>query len=504
MTERGTDLDTTDVAGGGRAVTVTDLLRIPARRWKVPVVGALLGLLAGVGYLLMPVSYGATAAVAVRPVVTDPFSYPGPGADRVVNMTVENALATGTEVIGAVATATGQDATAARAGLTVELPVGSQVLRFRYAAPSSQDAVAGANAAASAYLQLRRGTYQRQRDAMVTSYDESIAKVGAEREKVRKDLPKKSPDEAGTSPSVTAQLDRLRALDDQLGELTARRAETAAVDVTPGTVTRVAAPPVASSRDSAPLYVVVALLGGALAGAVAAFGLEAVDRRVRSAAEASAVSRLQLLGELRGRRLLRGRSHRPTDLRHVALAVLGQLGPLPHRRIVLLNAGRGELPATVATGLALALAELGSVVRWEDLTGDAPASRSRMLAAAARPGPDGARPAAPVRRGPAPVLVEERETDRVTATATVTRSVRIGAGQVWLEAPTPPDETMITVVWAGPSEGDDRGVRAALEAAAVVLVRRDATRVADLARLAGTLRLTGAGSLGVVLVSGHD
>jgi hypothetical protein len=82
--------------------------------------------------------------------------------------------------------------------------------------------------------------------------------------------------------------------------------------------------------------------------------------------------------------------------------------------------------------------------------------------------------------------------------------VRIGTGRVWLEAPADPDEAMITVVAAGPSERDDRGVRAALEAAAVVLVRRDHTRVADLARLAGTLRLTGAGSLGVVLVSGHD
>jgi hypothetical protein len=59
-------------------------------------------------------------------------------------------------------------------------------------------------------------------------------------------------------------------------------------------------------------------------------------------------------------------------------------------------------------------------------------------------------------------------------------------------------------VQAAPADRDDRGVRAAIEAAAVVLVRRDRTRVADLERLAGTLRITGARSLGVVLVSGHD
>jgi hypothetical protein len=499
MTERSTEMDSTDVVAGGRAVTLSDMIRIPLRRWKLPLIGAVLGLVAGVGYLLLPASFEGTAVVAVRPVVTDPFSYPGPGADRVVNMAVENGLATGTDVTAAVAEATGQSGTAARDGLNVELPTGTQVLRFTYRAPEASQAIAGANAAAAAYLRVRQGIYQRQRDAMVTSYDASIAKISAAQDKLRKGLPTKA--DTGTSPSATARLDQLRGLDDQLGQLTERRAETAAVDVTPGTVTRVAAPPAASNRDSSLLFAIVALLAGLLLGAVAAFGLESVDRRIRSGAEASAVSGLPILAALRGRRSRADRGYLAADLRYLALAILGQLGPIPHRRIVLLGARRGDLSGGVATGLALALAEQGNVVRWEDLTQDAAASRSRVLAAAT--GPSRETPASsqdpaetvqmplPV---PVPVLVGQREREKVA----------VGAGKVWLDAPPEPDDTMITVVQAAPADRDDRGVRAAIEAAAVVLVRRDRTRVADLERLAGTLRITGARSLGVVLVSGHD
>ena len=499
-----TGLDSTDVVGAGRTVTLADLIRIPARRWQLPLIGAVLGLLAGVGYLLMPAGYEATAVVAVRPVVTDPFSYPGPGADRVVNMTVENGLATGTEVVAAVTAATGQSLTAARDGLVVELPTGSQVLRFRYRAPNPGDALAGANAAADAYLRVRQGIYLRQRDLMVSSYDGSIAKVSAEQNKIRKGLPTENGDTGGTPPSVTAQLDQLRGLDDQLGELTARRAAAAAVDVTSGRVTRVAAPPVASSRDAGVLYAPVALLLGVLFGAVAAFGFEAVNRRVRSAAEAAAASRLPVLAELRGRRFRSDRARLEADLRYLGLAILGQLGPVPHRRIVLLSAKPGDLAPGAAAGLALALAQQGQLVSWEDLTTDAPASRRRVLAAATGPVHETPAPGdidEPVQRPrPVPVLTGTRLVD----SAAVTRWVPVGAGRVWLDAPPEPDETMITVVQAGPAERDDRGIRAALEAAAVVVVRRDRTRVVDLDRLAATLRLTGARSLGVVLVTGHD
>jgi len=495
MTER-TGMDGTDVVTGGRTVTITDLLRIPARRWRVPLAGALVGLLAGICYLLLPATYEGLAVVAVRPVVTDPFSYPGPGADRVVNMAVENGLATGSNVIAAVSAATGQSAEAARAGLIVELPTGTQVLRFRYRAPTATAALAGANAAATAYLHVRQGLYQGQRDAMVASYDASIAKITATQDKIRRSLPQGATTSNSQVPSVTAELDQLRGINDQLSQLTERRAETAAVDVTPGTITRVAAPPATSSRDLGVLYALIAVLGGVLLGAVAAYGIEAVDRRVRSGAEAAAASGLPILAELHHRRFRHDRVRAAADLRYLGLAILGQLGPVPHRQVVLLAPRAGDADPGVATGIALALAEQGNTVRWKDLTTAAADSRSRVLAAAAGalpagPGPD---ETAELSLKPSPLVVSQRRA----------RAVRVGPGEVWLDPPSAPANTMITVVQAAPAERDDGGVRTALEAAAVVLVRRDHTRVSDLDRLAGTLRLTGARVLGVVLVSGHD
>ncbi|MET0416593.1 MAG: hypothetical protein ABW022_11300, partial [Actinoplanes sp.] len=451
MTDRSAGMDGTDVTGG-RTTSLTDLIRIPLRRWPLALAGALLGLAAGIGFLFTPASYEATAVVAVRPIVTEPFSYPGPGADRVVNMTVENGLATGTDVIDAVALATGLSATDARAGLTVELPVGSQVLRFRYLATEPADAVDGANAAASAYLTLRKGIYQRQRDAIVASYDTSVKELAADRDAIRKSLPTKIPETGGTSAAVTAQLDRLRGLDQQLGDLTTRRAVAAAVDVTPGTVTRFAAPPVTSNRDIGLLIPLTALLGGALLGAVAAFGLEAVDRRVRSGTDAATVTRLPVLAELHRRRFRSDHERQAANLRYLALAILGQLGPVPHRRIVLLGVKPGDRTGQVAAHLARTLAEQGNTVRWEDLSPDTPEARDALTAVTDGQVPEEAEPepaagedtTEPTRARPVPVLTGKRESTRGRA-----RSVRAGAGRIWLDAPAEPDETMVTVVRAG-------------------------------------------------------
>jgi hypothetical protein len=420
-------------------------------------------------------------------------------------MTVENGLATGTDVVEAVARATGQSPTDSRAGLTVELPVGSQVLRFRYVAANPDDAIDGANAASAAYLTLRKGIYQRQRDAIVASYDASVKKLAGDRDSIRKGLPTKIPETGGTSAAVTAQLDRLRGLDQQLGDLTTRRAVAAAVDVTPGTVTRFAAPPVTSNRDIGLLIPLAALLGGALFGAVAAFGLEALDRRVRSAADAAAVTRLPVLAELRRRRFRSDDERQAAGLRYLALAVLGQLGPVPHRRIVLLGVKPGDRTGRVAAQLARTLAEQGNTVRWEDLSPD---TLEALLTVTDGQVPEETEPVdkdkgkdkdEPARTRKVPVLTGKREAVRGKA-----RSVRVGAGRIWLDAPAEPDETMVTVVRAGTAERDDRGVRAALESAAVLLVRQDQIRVAELDRLASVLRLTGTRTLGVVLVSGHD
>ncbi|WP_305789213.1 hypothetical protein [Symbioplanes lichenis] len=477
-------MDSSDVAGGRRAVTLTDLVRIPVHRWKPVAAGALLGLLAGIVYLVLPARYEGVAVVAVRAVVTDPFSYPGPGADRVVNMTVENGIATGTEIVAAVSEATGQSTEAARSGLTVELPTGTQVLRFRYVAQDTADAIAGANAAANAYLTVRQALYTKQRDTILKSYDQSIDEITKERDQLRETLSDRSTE--NVSASTTALLNQLGGLDDQLGDLTDRRATSAAIDVTPGNVTRVAAPPLPSNHDMAPIYAFVAIIAGALAGAVGSFGLEGLDRRVRSGTEASAVSGFPLLADLGGPRFRNDKRRHTADLRYLSLAILGQLGPIPHRRIVLLSTQPGDLPTSVATGLALTLAGQGNTVGWEDHTKDASDARSRLVA------------------GGGESQNGQQRNGTAVARGSFTSSVPVGSGRILLLAPPEPEAATVTVIRASPAEQDDWGIRAARESAAVVVVRRDYTRATDLERLSNTLRLTGVNVLGVVAVGPHD
>src|SRR6185312_14867462 len=155
-------------AGTARAVTLTDLLRVPMHRLRLVVAVALVGLLAALGYvLLVPAAVSANAVVAVRPVVTDAFTPSGAGADRAVNMNVESGLATGTQVVQRLADATGGEPRDIRNALEVEVPTGGQILRFTYQASNAQRAVQGANLAAQAYLDVRRTMYEQQRAEML-------------------------------------------------------------------------------------------------------------------------------------------------------------------------------------------------------------------------------------------------------------------------------------------------------------------------------------------------
>jgi len=55
-------------------------------------------LLAALYLFLSPPAYTATSVVVLRPVVENPFTYPSSGADRTVNMNVENGIATSNQL----------------------------------------------------------------------------------------------------------------------------------------------------------------------------------------------------------------------------------------------------------------------------------------------------------------------------------------------------------------------------------------------------------------------
>ncbi|MFG1654205.1 lipopolysaccharide biosynthesis protein [Micromonospora sp. NPDC049275] len=510
-------------AGTARAVTLTDLLRVPMHRLRLVVAVALVGLLAALGYvLLVPAAVSASAVVAVRPVVTDAFTPSGAGADRAVNMNVESGLATGTQVVQRLADAAGGEPRDIRNALEVEVPTGGQILRFTYQAHDAQRAVQGANLAAQAYLDVRRTMYEQQRAEMLRSYDASITKVAAQQAAVQKRVTSAKGTAAGD-----AALAELSGINNQLTQLNTSRTEIAAVDVNPGWITQTAERALATSAGHRPLYLVAGLLGGALIGVVLAYVWESTDRRVRSVSDGREATGLPLLGTVR-RQAFRGSPRAvDADIRYVAMAVAERVRQ-PAR--VALVTTREDATALTA-GLAVALAADGREVFVADDSGRTERLRAAVLADRGRLPIDPSRPSVPKPRpagAAAPAATAESSPPRrpsphppgarpstdPDATLTLPRvastpsengrpaaadEVTVGVGSVRFGTWRQGADHGLVLFNAPAAESDERGVAVARQGSAVVVVERDRTRQSDLRRLVERLRAAGVTPLGFVL-----
>ncbi|MEU9509596.1 lipopolysaccharide biosynthesis protein [Micromonospora sp. NPDC048170] len=521
-----------DASGGGgvpaRTVTLTDLMRVPLHRIRLVAAVAAAGMVAALGYvLLVPGTVTASAVVAVRPVVTDAFTPSGAAADRAVNMNVESGIASGTDVVQRLAEANGQDQRDIRDALDVEVPAGGQILRFSYTARSAEEAVKSVNAAAQAYLDVRRAMYEKQREEMLRSYDESITKVAEQRTGLQKRVAN------AREGALDAALAELAGVNNQLTQLNSARTEIAAVDVNPGWVTQTAERALVTSGGQGLLYVLAGLLGGVLLGVVLAYAWESMDRRVRSVNDGRDATGLPLLGTVRGRRF-RGRGQAvDADIRYVAMAIAERVRE--PARVALLTTREDQ--TAITAGLAVALAATGRDVyvaddsgRLDRLQAAVLADRGRLPAAAnpARPvvpmpRPGGAAPSVDditqqinVRR-PSPYPATPRPQADADATLTLPR---LGADALASGKSTVKDTSDEVVVGAGgvrfgtwrqraakglvlfnapPAEADERGVAAARQGTAVVVVEQDRTGQDDLRRLAERLRAAGVTTLGFVL-----
>ncbi|GAB3843890.1 hypothetical protein GCM10029963_19630 [Micromonospora andamanensis] len=398
-----------------RSVTITDMVRVPLHRIRLVAAAALCGLLAALGYVLLaPAAVTANAVVAVRPVVTDAFTPSGAAADRAVNMNVESGIATGTEVVAKLADAFDSDQRTVRDALEVEVPAGGQILRFIYQAGDADRAVAGANLAAQSYLDIRRGMYEKQREEMLRSYDESIEKIIAQRNTVQRRI-----NNARDSSAADAAVAELAGINNQLTQLSSARTEIAAVDVNPGWVTRSAEQALATTAGSSTLLLAGGLLGGTVIGLVLAFLWESVDRRIRSVADARDSTGLPLLGTVR-RTGLRGRAV-DADVRYVAMAVAERVRQ--PARVAVVTAR--EDATAITAGLAVALAVAGREVFVADDSGRADRLRAAVLADRERlpAGIDPTRPVVPKpRTAPTDVDTDEGPTEVITRRPSPIRS----------------------------------------------------------------------------------
>jgi Mrp family chromosome partitioning ATPase len=538
-------MDVTDsvAANRQRVVGFADVVRIPLRRRSIVLIVTAVVTLAVAAYLLfLPATYKATTVVVLRPVVTDPFTTPPGGADRAINMTAESGVALGNEVVDAISQRVGRDTDDVRDALTVEVPTGGAVLRFEYQDDSEEDAVTGANLAAETYLKVREGIYQRQREGLLRSYDSSAKQVGEQVKTAQRALGDENRDGDRVPPRTQAVLDQVSKLNDQIVQLATQRAKIASADLSPGAVTAAARPPVPSSHDAWALYLLGALLGGLLLGAVAAHAREALDRRVRSVDQAADLIGTPALGVVRsaGRQTDEAAA---ADARYVSLAVLKWIDRHPDQPIVVLSGRDDEGRTTVSGNVAVALAEAGRDV-WLAAADNRHDELHRILATAQKrtpprgrsvpadgadvqrngtPSPGGTPP--PMkgttwhREDPEATLIMEAGGKRTAAppkplvtpvvtTQEVTNGRRplvslIGSGVVRLCALGEQPGAGVVVLDAPPSDVDERGVREAQNGAAVLVVARDRTRNTDLTRLVDRLRSAGAQTLGFVLTGGR-
>jgi Mrp family chromosome partitioning ATPase len=368
MSERipaGWQAERPSIAEARRTITLTDLIRVPLHRLPIVGVMAAVGLLAAAGYLaITPSTATANAVVAVRPVVTDAFTYPGAGADRSVNMNVEAGIASGTGVLRKIAQANGREPKDVRDALSVEVPTGGQILRFSYAGNSVDEAVATVNLAAETYLQVRREMYEDQRAEMLESYDASIVKATEQQAAVQRRLTRSQGGEAD------AALAQLNSINNQLVELNSARTEIAAVDVSPGWVTQEAQPSLVDEAGGGTLHLALGLVGGALVGLLLTYLRESMDRRVRTAADAREAAGLPLMGTVR-RRGFRVKAHAvDADVRYVAMAIAEKFGQqeIPSPVVIIASRAR-EDTSPMAASLAVALAAEGRTVYVGDDSG---------------------------------------------------------------------------------------------------------------------------------------
>ena len=562
-------MDVTDsvAASRQRVVGFADVVRIPLRRWRIVLTAAGIITLAVLIYLfILPATYRATTVVVLRPVVTDPFTLPSSGADRAINMTAENGIALGNDVIDSTARILKRDPEDVREALTTEVPTGGQVLRFQYADDTENSAITGANTAAETYLRVREEIYKQQRAALMLSYDNTIKSVNEQRLDAAKGLPSRQASTATASPRTQALLDQVSALNDQIAQLANARAKVASADLSPGSITAAARAPVPSSHDAGVLYLLGGILGGLLIGMIAAHAREALDRRVRSIEQATDLVGMPALGVVRAT----GRSQEDAaaaDARYVSLAVLKWIDRHPDRSLVVLSSRNDEGRTSVTGNLAVALAEAGHDVTLAGPV-DSQEELKRVLFAAQKRTPPRPRvlppggqqglngsgadrlgrggggsagpgvtrvPGASTRlaEAPSPVRASSNDPEATlimdtsvkqpqltpvikpmtagggsTAAAALDHAaplvVLIGGGVVRLCLLGEEPQVGVVVVDAPPSDTDERGVRTAQSGVAVLVVARDRTRNAELSRLVDRLRSAGAQTVGFVLTGGRS
>ena len=266
--------------GSGGSDLRRELRVLWAHRWLVVTTAAILiGLAAAYTFLRTPI-YTATATVFIKPTGISSSDLAGADISKLISPETEVAIATSEEVALIAKEHLGSDATTETLlkHVSVNVPIGSQIMEVHYSDPMKQKAADGANAFADGLHGLPRGPSGRgRRRATEGDRDPDQRRPAGDHrnERATRTLPSPVRPRPGTR---TPQLDSLEA---QMGLLTAKQLETFGINTDPGDVVSPAIPPTAPSSPNHELDLALGLFLGLFAGVGLAFLKHRTDNRLR-------------------------------------------------------------------------------------------------------------------------------------------------------------------------------------------------------------------------------
>ncbi|MDT9690045.1 lipopolysaccharide biosynthesis protein [Streptomyces sp. P9(2023)] len=346
-----------------------------------------IGLLGGVWFGMSNAdTYVATSQVVLRAPVNDPFN-PSISQDKTLNMGSERQTALSSSVAEQAARKLGWTGTIGRLqkDLQVTNPPQSQVLQFTYTADTPQAAADRANAVTQAYLGLREKQWTDLRGTLLAGQQRQLDEVAKKHDQKTKELDR-MPDGAARDAEYSVKTNLLN----RINELDARISQLKSLDMSPGTVIRVATAPGYSDGPGLPMSLGLGALVGIALGLLAAWVRLVFDPAPRSAGDVARAVRAPVLGTLpRGATdVLLADDHTDARVAEEYRSVAFRLAydqRFADRRRLLVVAPRGsnEAAVAVASHLAASFAETGKDVLLIEADLRDPTLKGRLRAHAA-------------------------------------------------------------------------------------------------------------------------
>ena len=344
----------------GRSLELGYYAAVVRRRWYVVLAGLIVGVLGGFGYLYVtPKMATATATVNVNVISSAPFDITRP-ASQLLDPQTEVQLATSSQVLGnaALGMGNGMSLRQMRAHTVVQPVAGATVVKISYTAPKQADAIKGADAIASDYLDYRS-------TAAVTKVDKVVNKLNDRRDALKKALLVANKRilnaQTGSPQEVQAESDR-QLIDVELTSLVTQINQLDSVDTSGGDLISTASQSTIKFSPNPKIVLGAGALLGLFVGVLMAFVVNRFDRRVADARALTASGGGAVLSELPTRRARIPATGPDLD----------QIRSLRERLFATLPAGATlvvvdlvirDRPSDVAVNLALSMVEGRSPVR---------------------------------------------------------------------------------------------------------------------------------------------